>query len=287
MGAVPSHQHGTAPYQTEGLWRYFLKWLAPLTGAAVCLALVLAFGGGGSHGVTVVAPTESVCIVNHAPGFFSNEQILRDIPAWEQAANQDFAPAWDTPHVRITISKPSRGCIEALFEKSGPIRGALAFHTVERGRPKIVVYAGTDDYYGYSNSVSFTHELFETLGDPYTSAFNLPWSSYPVVHVGSQVEAIPVGALAIDEVCDPVEAYQFRLHGVAISDFITPNWFHDQVNGGYDFMGVVQEPYTVTHGGYVMFEYNGQIIAVENFRHAGRDADGFYKGEKVEPSQHQ
>lgn len=259
-----------------------MKWLALYMAAlaAGALALVLAFGGSGSHGVTVSVPTESVCIVNHAPAYFSNKQILHDIPAWEQAANNDFAPAWDTPHVKITLSKPSRGCIEALFVKSGSIQGALAFHTVERGRPKIVVYAGTDDYFGYSNSVSFTHELFETLGDPYTSAFNLPWNSYPVVHVGHTEEQIPVGALAIDEVCDPVEAYQYRLNGVAISDFITPNWFHDQVRGGYDYMNVVQEPYTVTRGGYVMFEYQGQIIAVENFRHAGRDAAGFLKAER-------
>lgn len=261
-----------------------MKWHFAYTAvlAAVAVALVLAFGGSGSHGVTAAVPTESVCIVNHAPGYFSDKQILRDIPAWEQAANHDFAPSWDTPHVSITLSRPHKGCIEALFEKSGSVQGALAYHTVERGQPKIVVYAGTDDYYGYSNSVSFTHELFETLGDPYTSAFNLPWNAYPVVNVGTQSEAIPQGALAINEVCDPVEAYQYRLNGVSISDFITPNWFHDQVSGGYDFMGVVQEPYTVTHGGYVMFEYQGQIIVVENFRHAGRDAAGFLKGERDE-----
>ena len=254
--------------------------------AAVAVALVLAFGGGGTSTRVVVhksIPTEKVCVVNHARAFFSDKQILHDIPAWEKAANRDFAPVWQTPHVRISlVSKPHKGCIEALFEKSGSVQGALAYHTVERGLPKIVVYAGTDDYYGYSNSVSFTHELFEMLADPYTSAFNLPWSAYPVVNVGGNSQAIPVGALAIDEVCDPVEAYAYRIHGVAISDFITPNWFHDQVRGGFDFMNVVQEPYTVTRGGYVMFEYQGQIISIENFRHAGRDAAGYLKGEKEE-----
>lgn len=235
------------------------------------------------------APSEVIYIRNEAPQFISDATIKNDIPAWTAATNQDFAPVWHTTKVKfVFIGRKSapKGGIVADFVKSGPVKGALAYHTVQAGTPAIVVYAGTDDYYGYDNSVSFTHEVEELLGDPTITMTNqgYPYSSVWVNGV-SKYQA--PGTIWANELSDPVEAFHYTRPGangkpVDISDFITPNWFNDQVNGGYDFMNLIQAPFTILKGGYAQFWDGVQWNVVENFRHAGRDAAGYLKGEKLE-----
>lgn len=244
-----------------------------------------AFVGGAATKATTPAATSSsaitVYVVNKAPQFFSNATIEKDIPAWEQAANKDFAPIWSTPQVRIVLTtRPPRSGIVAEIVKSGPVQGALAYHTVSSGEPKIVDYAGVNDYYGYSNSVSITHELFELLADPETAALN---QGYPAdnVYLGHQSGLMPSDSYWIQEACDPVEAFAYRVRGTEISDFVTPNWWNDQVAGQYDFMHLIGAPFTVLTGGYAAYEVQGQWSTVTNFHHAGRDASGFLKGEKI------
>jgi hypothetical protein len=227
---------------------------------------------------------ETVYIRNLAPRDMSDATIERDIPAWEKAANRDFAPVWETPHVKIVLlhGAAPRHAIVATFKHAGPISGALAFHTIVRGEPNIVVYTGVGNFYGYSNSVSFTHELFETMADQFVASGNL--GTAPYYYISQQAYAFPLGAIFVNEVCDPVEAYQYRVGGVAISDFITPNYFADGTTGGLDFLNILQHPFQIARGGYQIVELNGQWQSIVNFRHAGRDAAGFLKGEKLERS---
>lgn len=235
---------------------------------------------------TSKAASETIYIVNQDPHAISNRTILKDIPAWETAANRDFRPAWDSPVVRIKlVSQAPAGAITAVFKNDGPVQGALAYHTVENGAPRIIVYAGVGDFYGYNNSVSFTHELFELLADQNINSWNWHWQSDPIAYyVGREPVRLPQGAFWFNEVCDPVEAYSYSIAGVRISDFVTPNWFGDQVNGGFDHMNQVHEPLQTLRGGYSQFVADNQYRLVQFFRHAGRDAAGFLKGEKAEIS---
>lgn len=223
---------------------------------------------------------ETIYIQNKSPRYMSNQTIERDIPAWEKSANADFSPVWDTPQVDIDLlhGPAPRNTIVATFQKSGSIQGALAYHTITRGHPAIVVYTGTGDYYGYSNSVSFTHELFETLADAYVSDANM--GTAPSYYVGSVAYPLPPYALFVNEVSDPVEAYQYQLDGVAISDFVTPNYFGDGVSGGLDYMNILTHPFQIAHGGYQIVWIGGGWQEITNFRGAGRDANGFLKGER-------
>lgn len=231
---------------------------------------------------------ETMYIRNLSPKYISDATIKRDIPAWEQAVNRDFAGAWHTTQFKLVFlgSKPApRGQMVATFVDKGPVQGALAYHTTQNGAPAIVVYAGTAVYYGFDNSVSFTHELFELAADPTISITNQGWP-YDwlwTVNKAGQVSRVAQseGTVWAQEVCDPVEAYSYLINGVKISDFITPNWFNDEVSGGYDFMGLVQQPFTILWGGYAQF-YAGTWNVVTNWRHGPRDANGFLKGEKLE-----
>jgi hypothetical protein len=228
----------------------------------------------------VQGPHITIYIQNHASSYISTAKIRKDIPAWEKAANGSFSRAWKTPQVTIKMGKPRAGAASAVFVPKGSVQGALAYHRVRDGEPQIVVYAGTGKYYGYNNSVSFTHELFELLADPTTSQMNqgLPDST---VWVGQTPDFLFTPAIWFNEVCDPVESYAYSINHVQISDWITPNWFNDGVNGGFDHMDLIHQPLTVLRGGYAQYFDGQQWQVVQDFRHI-RDADGYLKAEGVE-----
>ena len=257
--------------------------------AGVGTVAVIGFIAFGIFGIsTTISPPppppthhEVIYIKNEAPRYMSNAQIERDIPAWEKAANQDFAPVWDTPQVSIKLlnGPAPRDGIIATFQKSGNIPGALAYHTLSRGVPSITVYTGVGDFFGYSNSVSFTHELFEVLGDPYIQAAAMGTATS--FYIGQRPEFFPPGALFVQETADPVEAYQYQRDGAAISDFVTPNYFGAGVRGGLDFMGVLTHPFQIARGGYQIVWVNNQWQEIVNFRgYSHRDPRGFLVGER-------
>lgn len=250
---------------------------------AVLAAVALGAGGGATvpSSLSASSPTsETIYVENHASQWISNAQIRKDIPAWTLAMNRDFAPVWHTPQVRIVlVKKAPTGAIVANFVKDGPVQGALAFHSVVNGVPQIVVYAGVADFYGYSNSVSFTHEAEEMLADPSISVTNqgYPYPTYCLDGIGC-AGMIP-GTVWAQEVSDPVEAYSYYVNGVPISDFITPNWFNDHVVGGFDYMNKLSEPFEIAKGGYAQWWDGRQWQQITNFRHVSGDAAGFLKGE--------
>lgn len=280
-----------------------------LFGAALA---VFAFESRSSHVAAEMRAIEPVGLTiylrNFDPKHISDAAIRAAIPAWERAANGRFRTVWHTPKVRIAlVQHVPAGGIEADFTNRGPVQGALAYHTQNRGRPAIVVYVGADDYYGYSDSVSFTHEMFELLADEHTAAINQGWpvDNFTLDHgqfKSPTYISVPVGQLLINEVCDPVEAFHYVLHGadgkpVFISDWVTPNYFNDQqtVPAGvpqYDAMGLVQEPLTILRGGYqslFVIDFATQTgiytgwVSLTNFRGAGRDPGGYLddRGGKV------
>jgi hypothetical protein len=269
---------GKGHLPTRRIPAWLLAFDLALFGALLALAAVFL-----ASAPTPPSSAETIYVRNLAPKYISDATIRRDIPAWERAVNHDFAPAWHSAQYRIVLAKAiPAGEIGATFVDKGPVAGALAYHTVTSGAPQIVVYAGTAAYYGYDNSVSFTHELFELAADAPISVTNQGWP-YDWIWVqhpdGYSRTEQAEGTVWAQEVCDPVEEQTYAIDGVRISDFVTPNWFNDEVGGPYDEMGVVQQPFTILTGGYAQYldPFGWQII--ENFRHAPRGANGFLLGE--------
>lgn len=262
--------------------------------AALFSGVLLAGGAIGIAGVAVLGTSsrvaaggcpkgsaETVYVTNRSNAI-SDATIKKDIPSWEAAANGAFAKAWETPKVCIRFAKKVPfGAVGAVFQNKGAIKGALAYHTSLHLAPYIVVYAGVGKFYGYNNSVSFTHELFELLADPTISRLQQGWWD-PLVYLGKNPELLPVQVDWIAETADPVEAYAYSVKGVQISDWITPAWFNAfaPVTGRYvyDRMNEIQQPLTIAPGGYAQFYYAGQWYALTNFT---RKSDrGFFLGEQ-------
>ena len=259
--------------------------------AATIFAVIAGAIGSSTVKVPQLVPVDTgqevIYIRNLAPQYISDQQILRDIPAWEHAVNVDFASYWHTAHYHLSFigrAQAPVGSISAVFLNRGPVKGALAYHWLGGNAPAITVYAGTGDYFGYSNSVSFTHELFELAADPVTSLMNVGypaeyyWLEKPNTEIKSVYQFGVVGWF--NEVADPVEADSYLIDGVKISDFITPAWFNDGVGTRYDYMGLCQQPFWIRPGGYAQFlDANGWEV-VTNFRRAVESDAGFLKAER-------
>ena len=228
---------------------------------------------------------EKIYVTNLASRYWSDKEIKKDIPAWETALNRDFAKYWHTARYKLVFlgrNPAPEGTISAVIQAKGPIDGALAYHWIERnGQPSITVYAGTGVYYGYDNSVSMTHELFELAADPLTSyaSEGYPAGWFYLEKPDLSIEQYPQEGIVswFNEVADPVEADFYRINGVEISDFVTPAWFNDGTGARFDFMGLCQQPFWVRPGGYAQFQDALGWHQVLNFRKGHPSDRGFVK----------
>lgn len=175
----------------------------------------------------------------------SDERILDALPAFQRAVSDDFARVWNADATLVfTEQTPFRGWEIEIVDNPG-CWFCAGYHDVRDGVPysEVGAYGDTD----WAWQVTFTHELFELLADPYINRGVL---------VGKKWYAL--------EVADPVEADNLAyprpgLSGtdVWISDFVTENWFRRGSVGPYDFAGHVTRPLQVLPGGYQLIWRNG------------------------------
>jgi hypothetical protein len=150
--------------------------------------------------------------------------------------NGHFAPKW-----------PISASIEAHSEKGippgfWPIRimadiqqpGAAGYHTDANNQPYALIQFASDW------TVTASHELLEMLLDPFGN------SLVPAVINGKQVQVLR-------ELCDPCEAFTYFIHGVAVSDFLTPHYYEKQPTPHlhYSFLNKLSGPMDVATDGYL------------------------------------
>lgn len=94
-----------------------------------------------------------------------------------------------------------------------------------------------------SISVGIGHECIEAAHDPYCTW----WSDY------DRDEEV-----ALEDV-DPVQSTAYAIDGVAVPNFIYPEWYNSQAPHGaqLDQMGVLKKPLTIGKGGYMVLRKGG------------------------------
>jgi hypothetical protein len=119
---------------------------------------------------------------------------------------------------------------------------SVGYHFVDDRTPHIVMFAGLGQQSGIPWTLTFSHELLETLVD-------------------SQAETVvdpePGKARYELEICDPVQFQSYPIHGVWVSNFVTPHWFDMPPQGApseadgvrYDFGGQLIGPRQRSLGG--------------------------------------
>lgn len=158
------------------------------------------------------------------------KQATRDLaPIWQVKATVDsFANLDDIPvgYWPIIITEEDLG-------------DAAGIHEDNEGQPFALV--------GFADGWALTasHEVCEMLVDPFGNRI----TAGPSPKKGQgRVEFLV-------EICDPSEdtPYAYRVNGIVVSDFYTPNYFDPVAAAGvrYSFTGAIKAPRQVLKGGYL------------------------------------
>lgn len=191
----------------------------------------------------------TIYVVNHSS--LADSAVADALPAFQEALDTDFGPAWNTFAVlSLDIPPPNAEVIELVDQTD--VAFAAGYHTVHPGH---VPYAMVGVQTGLNWQLVFSHEMFEMLVDPYVdrAAFIRKCYGWGMC-VTSPFWMIEVG--------DPVERQWFTIQSptgwpVIISDFVTERWYDCAGGGPLDFMGLVHHCHGVLHGGYAAYFNHG------------------------------
>jgi hypothetical protein len=140
------------------------------------------------------------------------------------------ATIFDYPYQAMSDDDTKLIPVEAL--------GGVGYHYLDGDVPHMVVFAASALQSGIPWTLTFSHELLESLTDPWTD-----------------------GVLDDDyelEICDPVQYDAYPIDGVWVSNFVTPGWFQVTARRRsaaaaaafrYDFANRLSSPRERTLGG--------------------------------------
>jgi hypothetical protein len=183
----------------------------------------------------------SISVINESKGI-ADADVQKMLQAFGHQWNNDLLPVWGVDKASFTFvpntKKPPAGSWWLVFFDNSDQAGALAYHDLtNEGLPISKVFVETILSAKDSVSVGATHELVEMAVDPWLN------SAYQD----------PQGTFWAGEVADPVEddQYGYKIGGVLVTDFVTPNWFAHQHSGkGIDLKGHSNAAFQVLTGGY-------------------------------------
>lgn len=181
----------------------------------------------------------TIHLVNQSP-LVSLQQLVRVARALQVQAHQHFAPIWgiDASVLPVNGNIPQQGETIYLLDNSDQA-DALGYHQLTQGDvPVGFCFVKTTMDAGDQWTATLSHEFLEMLADPFINQTAIaPWGALPT-------------ALAL-EACDPVENHEYPILGMAMSNFIYPQWFQEGLPNGTkcDYLGKSQ-PLTLTAGGY-------------------------------------
>jgi hypothetical protein len=158
-------------------------------------------------------------------------QVDRDFGmVWGCGARIGVAPAGTTPAGAWSIS-----VVDGAATR-------LGIHLDEGGRPHAVVRPGMDW------TLAVSHVLLEMIADPEGRRFMEGVDISP----GAPVRRVRY----LLEVCDPCEVFHYEIDGIAVSDFVTPDYYRADAAPGtaFDFLRRLRRPLEVPRGGYLSWQ---------------------------------
>jgi hypothetical protein len=172
-----------------------------------------------------------------------NAQVTQDLPKY-----------WSGISANVS-SAPSIGALPAnswpvFLVKSLP-PGEGGFHLDKHNQPYAKVIATPSDP---TWTIDASHEIIEMLVDPNGNRMQ---TSQAITIDGDNVVDADGTFDYLVEACDPCEAdnFAYEIGGVAVSDFITPDFYDPTVRAGvqYSFMSNVTRPRQLLEGGYISY----------------------------------
>lgn len=169
------------------------------------------------------------------------------IAAMQVYVDKYVVPVWGTPAKLVKSTGYVKDAWAMVFLDDADQPGALAYHDLTPdGLPQSKVFVKTTLKNRQRVSVSASHELVEMLVDP---AINL-------MTTGPDLKTVYAY-----ESADPVEALNFKVKGIPMSDFVYPSYFenfHKPSSVRFDYLNKVKRPFQILAGGYQIIFKNGK-----------------------------
>ena len=181
-----------------------------------------------------------LALVDQSSRRIAFEELSRVASALQIQCDRDFTPAWGVAAVVVAFErgdKPPAGYWPMrVLDK--PV-GGLGIHLDKNHHPYAEIMA-TSDW-----PVTASHEMVEMLADPYGNRF----VSAPDIDPHSDGHNVHY----LVEVADPCEIWSYSIEGVAVSDFVTPDYYDAGAVAGasLDHLGRLKHALEVPRGCYI------------------------------------
>jgi len=187
----------------------------------------------------------------------TDAEVQRIADACDVQVHYHLAPVWITLRRKVRVvaqhSKVPAGDHLLRLVDYSDVSDALGYHFEDEGDVVTgvvgvgtILDAGASVLSGqYAVSTVISHEVCEMVVNPWVSGW---------LDTGR-------GWLVATEVSDPVQSDYYEINGVAVSNFVTPDFFSPVVSAGdrFDYLGVLSAPFQIADGGYVLNYEDGQI----------------------------
>lgn len=211
------------------------------------LLLVAAFLALWGAAPVQASSTPVVLVLNESTKI-PQADVVAALPAFQIAVSRDLAKAWGTDALLTTDANMDADMVVVITNDAPGMCLCFGYHSIDwLGRPVSYVLANPSLEMHESWQLTFTHELFEMLVDPWINHFAM-WN----------------GRTWLVEVGDPCESgyYAYWINGVVISDFILPKWYNKSLPGKYDQAGLFTRSGQIGRHGYASYRQNGQWLQV-------------------------
>lgn len=168
----------------------------------------------------------------------SDSEVTAVAAALTKQVRNHFAPRWNVRASKVApVAKsatPSPRYWQVLVEDDSDMQGALGYHDFTADQPTGKVFARSCKQDGVPWASCASHELLELLADPLGAG---------------AIEDPTTGLFWAAEVADPVEHQTYDIDGVAVSNFVYPDWFVADSPGPFDHIGLCSKPFEVVKAG--------------------------------------
>lgn len=188
-------------------------------------------------------------------------QLRRDLESFNETGGNSTCASYGS---EADVEADPQSAADVKFEVTDEIPeapGAVAYHTTDaNGRPlckigwAVVQQSGGSLMRGANSlSVGISHECIEAEGDAYVKS----WSDYDASREVANEWCDPVQDEAYDIPVPTGDATSEPHQLVAVSNFVTQEWFSDETTGPFDYLGSRSAARQISPGGYVELRTGG------------------------------
>lgn len=190
---------------------------------------------------------QPVVIVNHSTSV-SDAEVRAALPSLQRVVTEDLFPIWNTSCVlRFGDSPLVPGEWTITLEDTSIYIGILGYHAIgmKTNQPFGQIFTEVSAGYQTPWTVVLSHEIYELLTDSH-------------LHRRVKVDKRQY----VVEIADPVQEDTYLVDGVAVSDFVTPNFFRPHSAFPYDHLHLVKKALKPRPGGAVFYYQWGRLFQV-------------------------